>query len=246
MKREFLKIILLLLAVAPMWWTIVAFAEDAAKEEVAMEPMKPLEVWRHHLNEKLLQVEDRRIQILEIVPSNIVLEDRLREMPVQIDLSEVRDRGVSQLKLHYKDKMGRLVRLISLPVKLYIERPVPVARNDLRQGQVVTPADVEVVWRESTHLPETPTRVEELIGTQVKMNISKGEIIESARLEAKTLVRRGERVRISVKGEGISIQGFGVAQEAGVRGQTIRLLNSDSKKEIYGVVTTAQSVEVRL
>lgn len=238
MKKEILKIILLLLAVTPVWWTIVALASTP---EVSL-----AEQWRSHLNKKLLNVEDRRIQILEIMPNNVALESRLLELPVQVDLSEIRERGVSNIKLHYRDEMGRLVRLIELPVRLYIERRVPVARQDLRQGQQIEASDVEWVWRDSSSVGNTQSHAEELIGAEVRSFVAKGSVIESARLQPRTLVRRGERVQVFVLGSGISVQGFGVAQESGVRGQTIRLLNPSSRKEIYGVITSAQTVEVRM
>jgi flagella basal body P-ring formation protein FlgA len=65
-------------------------------------------------------------------------------------------------------------------------------------------------------------------------------------LEAENLVKMGDRVRVIVSGNGLKISGFGIARQNGQKGETIRILNPDSKREIYGVVTSAQLVEVQL
>jgi flagella basal body P-ring formation protein FlgA len=60
------------------------------------------------------------------------------------------------------------------------------------------------------------------------------------------MISRGDRVKVKVVGTGILLTVVGQAQEAGAKGQTIKVINTDSHKEFLGVVTDAKEVEVRL
>lgn len=235
MKRELVKIIFLLLAIFPLWISIIGIAEGA-----------DLEAWKSHLNEELLKIEEFHAQIIEIVPTNTSLPEDVMSHNVDIGFQKINPRGTSVLSLRYTDEQNRLINLIHLPVRLHVEREVPVASQSLRRGQVIHQEHFDIQTVDASQLRRDPAQPQNMLGQVARTNIRSGNPIYSNQLEEKQVVERGDRVRIKVQTEGITISTVGVAQEAGSKGQTIRLVNTESSEEIYATVIGDQQAEIQL
>lgn len=231
--KTWIKIALLILVVFPIWLTIVAFAAETTN-------------WREKLNEKLLEIKSKKIQIAELMVKPNELPEELANLKFDLDVSGVRDLGVSQLGIRFYDEKGLFVKAIRISAKLFIQEQVPVASRSLNAGDVVDESDLTWEWRDASQIRGSVPNRQEIAGRSVRMNISSGEVVYESRLVRNVLVNRGDRVRISITSGGLLVSAVGIAQEAGVKGQTIKVINQDSRKEIFATVTDSKAVEVKL
>lgn len=244
---RFVKIILIVLAVLPLWMTIVAFGQE-------MPAVGPdLEKWRNYLNLSLLNNssynnDDLKIQITEIVPAGALaeLKPELMQKKVVLELNRIQARGSNNLGLRYYDEQGRLVSIFHLPVKLFIQKKVPVAAKEIVKGSLIDTSDFDLKWVDAASFRKEPSKSEEIRGRQARSNISFGSVIYPNFIQSETVIKKGDRINIKVLGKGISISTAGIAQEAGSEGETIKILNTDSQREIYAVVVGDRQAEVRL
>ncbi len=230
------KIALLMLVLFPIWLTIVAFAgEDEANN-----------FWKDKFNSQLLQYKNKRVQISDLNLKKDEIPESLADTAFDIDLSGIRDQGISPLSIKFFDKQGRLIKLVKVHAKLFIQEEVAVAVRVLSPGEIVSASDFAFEWRDSSTFRGILAAKDDIAGRPVRATIQTNEIIQDSKLQRNVLVNRGDRVRISVVSDGILISSLGIAQEPGTRGQTIRIINSESRKEIYATVTDSRSVELKL
>jgi len=243
--KNLIKIILLLLAIFPIWVTILALADtgESAKSR--------LDAWKEKINYKLLETKQRRVQVLELVSTERTMttedEKLLREpYAYDVDVSQVRPQGISPLEVKFYDETGGLKKLFHFTAKVYVQEQVPVAARLLWQGKVIEKEDFRMEWRDAGAFRSSPASSIDLVGRIVRAQIAEDEPIYEPSITVKTLVNRGDRVKIDVVGPGIILSTFGIAEEPGGKGQTIKVLQVDSRKEISGIVRSDHSIEVRL
>ncbi len=123
---------------------------------------------------------------------------------------------------------------------------VPVAIRDISPFSTVTADDFELVER------ELETVVEKLLdptftprGQVTRRFVHAGEVISPLYLSPPLLVRQGDHVTIVVRSKAFEIHAEGVARAAGRMGDTIMVLNIDSKKILLGRITGEKEVEVK-
>ncbi|PIR21642.1 MAG: flagella basal body P-ring formation protein FlgA [Deltaproteobacteria bacterium CG11_big_fil_rev_8_21_14_0_20_45_16] len=244
MLDRLFKIFLLVLVVLPLWLTIIAIADETTPSESDYQ----INIWKERLNKELLNVSDPKVQITEILPSAEFskLTPDLLEKSVRIDLAQVNIRGASKLGLKYLDQEGRLEQLVYLPVKLFVQRQVPVAARDLSRGEVVTVSDYEMKWMDASLLASGVAKESEVRDSQLRSPVATNKVIYRNKLQSERIVAKGDQIQIKVVGRGVSVIASGIAQEAGSVGDTIKILNTDSKREIYAVVSGPKMAEVRL
>ena len=235
MKKIF-KILILIIAIVPLWLTVIAMAESS----------NSLESWRLRINDELLKVTDQKIQIIEVLEMSAALNENDRSQNLQIDLSRVQPKGVSALGLKIMDVEGRLLKYSELKARLLIQWKVPVTLVALKKGDRVSEKSFEWKWVDAAALSRSPVRAISPVDKEVKSFIPANQVIYHRQIADGQAVKRGTRVKITALKPGISITTTGVAQESGNLGDTIRVLNLDSKKELFGVVTNSESVEVHL
>jgi flagella basal body P-ring formation protein FlgA len=249
MMKQFLKVILLVIAMVPVWLTIVALGEPVAPVATIMkEPSEEvlLRQWKDKINSQLLLTKDRRIQMLEILPPYKNLLTAQTDQNFELDLSEIRSRGNSVVGLRYLDEEGRLTAFYRVICRLLIQEQVAVATRDLARDSVIKAGDFKMDWRDASSFSSITAKANDLIGKVIRNQVRENDIIFEAGLQKENLINRGDRVKVSVVGRGLTLTTVGIAQEAGIRGQTIKIQNTDSKKDIIGVVTNSREVEVRL
>lgn len=235
MQRLF-KIVLLILAVFPLWLTIVAMASE----------LDISEKWKLRLNKELLKIEDRNIQIIDLLDSKDTLPSSLLEKPIQIDLSRLQVNGNSVLGVKSMDETGRLLNYFEVSARVLVQLKVAIANRELRRDDKISEADVSFRWVDASTLGRGPILSNANLDKEVKSYIGQGQVIYARQLQAPGAVKKGSRIKIQVLGKGIKVSAVGVAQEAGREGDTIRILNIDSKKEVYGVLTSNEEAEVRI
>lgn len=109
----------------------------------------------------------------------------------------------------------------------------PVAR-----GAVIQDSDVTIQKRPKSEVQADTVRdPSAAIGMAVQQSIRAGQMIRSTDLARPQLVKRGEPVMIFYQVPGIVLTARGKAEESGSLGDTINILNIQSKRVIQGVVT---------
>ena len=236
--KLFFKIALLLIAIFPVWLTIIAFAEGTS----------PSQLWKNAINQKLIEQsgELKKVQIVEFSSSSDVFADDFLKESFEVKMIEPKPKGFSMLEIVFRDQAGKLQRVLRVPARLMIEGRVVVAVRDLNRGQKIQATDVSEEWRDLSTVTGSSVSMTEVVGRTLKAPVKSGRVILSPFIENQNLVRVGDRVRIIVSGNGLMISSFGIARQNGQKGETIKVLNPDSKREIYGVVSAEQVVEVKL
>jgi flagella basal body P-ring formation protein FlgA len=234
--RKLFKILILIIAILPLWLTVIAMASEEGH----------LETWRLKLNAELLRLKDQKIQLIEIFEMTGGLNDEDRKHEFRIDLSRVNPKGPSTLGLTIIDSKGRLLKYSEVKARLLVQWQVPVALASLKKGDRITDQSFEWKWVDASALSRSPVRTVSPAGKAVRAYIPANQVIYHHQIEDGQNVRRGARVKITAVSPGIRISTVGVARENGNLGDTIRVLNLDSKKELLGVITTNEDVEVYL
>ncbi|TVQ76244.1 MAG: flagella basal body P-ring formation protein FlgA [Bradymonadales bacterium] len=235
MRKSF-KIFIVLIAVIPMWLTLVAMAETPSTSEK----------WRSALNARLLEISDPRVQITELISGGELPDLKTLSENIQFDLTQINPRGISRIGVTVLDEKGRLKSRFSLRARVYAELQVPVSLRPLRAGEIVQREDIEMRWMDAVQVGSSPINPNQLFGAQIRSFIPAESVIQVAQVQPPQLVRRGERVKVMVVSDGLSVSTIGIAQEAGVLGQNIRILNPDSRREMFATVTGSQMAEVRI
>lgn len=234
--KQIVKIFLLVLAIFPLWLTIVALGASPDFKNTL----------KNRLNTELLKKTDRRIQVLEIYNFPKELEGQDLKAKFEIDLSGIQKTATSALLMKFKDAEGRLSKVYRIAAKTFVEELAAVATRGISRGDTIQDGDFKMEWRDASQFQSNPLRPQDLIGRTLRLDVRDGEPFYETSLVKESLVSKGDRVVVSVKGSGLNLSVVAVAQEPGVRGQTIKVMNLDSKKEFLAVVTASKGVEINL
>lgn len=123
---------------------------------------------------------------------------------------------------------------------------VVCASRNLRRGEILSAGDWRTERRNISRFHgDWMSPGEPIQGMVLKRGIKQGSPISMIMLEEAPLVKAGDRVTlISVSGT-LRIVASGIAKSDGRKNEQIWVENTDSSREVYGVVTGASTVEVR-
>jgi flagella basal body P-ring formation protein FlgA len=129
--------------------------------------------------------------------------------------------------------------------RISVWKKVPVSTRVLGVQDRLEVSDFKWALRDITFLHDSTPDENEMIGSQVKMSVGPDQIIVKGHLVRKKALSRGDSVTITTGQSGWNITLRGVAQENGFVGDTVKVLNPDTKKIISGTVVSDGTVEVR-
>lgn len=139
----------------------------------------------------------------------------------------------------------RLERSVTVNFRINAQREVVVALRELPRRAIVGEADVRVETRRAERLPPGAARdLRDVLGKEVVRPLAPGEPLTAAALSTPRVVRRGAPVTLLLDGQGFRIVAKGLAQEDGAVGESIRVLNRASRKELVGRVEDDGTVRV--
>lgn len=127
----------------------------------------------------------------------------------------------------------------SLFVPVHIEKQVPVLTltRSIKRGAIVSAEDLVVRKRASSMLPAAYLHSgEELIGQQASRDLMPGVVLTRGMFKPQKLVRRGDRVTLSMKAGLVAVRVAGIAMSDGARGQRVRVKNLSTKRLVNGTV----------
>lgn len=139
---------------------------------------------------------------------------------------------------------GKVRKNISLPG--HFEARIAIAAGQLPRGTVLAAQRLAMEIRDITAVKQPCLDPSLLIGKIALKTIKPGAAIELSAVQAPPLVRKGEMVKIVLNKGGISLSTLGIAKADGVKGEIIRVQNTNSNKILQCRVAATGLVEVAL
>jgi flagella basal body P-ring formation protein FlgA len=115
----------------------------------------------------------------------------------------------------------------------------------LGKHQPIKPADLSVERRDLAALPsDTISRIEDAMGNRTTRMIYPNTVLQTSMISSPPLVKRGDMVKIVANAGAMTITATGMVKQQGCKGETVRVVNTDSKRIITARVTGPGAVEV--
>lgn len=131
---------------------------------------------------------------------------------------------------------GRIERMVA----------VPVLKNTLKNGDIISALDID--WMDLPHTKvASGTVLEEsdLVNMTPRRISSAGKPININELEQPKMVDRGDDITLVFANGPMVLSVKGRSLQAGAMGDTVRVSNTDSNKNLTGIVTAHREVTIR-
>jgi flagellar basal body P-ring formation protein FlgA len=129
--------------------------------------------------------------------------------------------------------------------KVHDTTTVPVLRRTVSPGEVIRKDDVEMVRiREDRAGPDIIADPQRLIGTTPRFRLRAHEPVRESDTRPPIVVARNSTVTIMLQTGALTLTAQGRASEDGAKGDTIRVVNLQSKKTIEAVVSGPDRVTI--
>lgn len=129
----------------------------------------------------------------------------------------------------------------------YVEAEVPVvvAKRNIRCRAIITKEDVALKREPLSRLPQDVIfSLKDAIGKEARVSLKMGSVLRLSYVQAPVIIRRNQEVTIIARGKYVIVRAKGKALENGRLGEIIRVMNVDSKKQIWARVISPEEVEV--
>jgi flagella basal body P-ring formation protein FlgA len=124
---------------------------------------------------------------------------------------------------------------------------LPVPRNSIRKGSIITENDLIVKDFKKEAIPsEAVQDIAQIIGQQAKISLYKEKPISLKNIGSMTIVKRNDTVIMHFYKGLMVLQTTGRALEEGGAGDVIKVMNLNSKKIITGQITKSGDVDVAI
>lgn len=139
---------------------------------------------------------------------------------------------------------GRTVSNQSVRIELEALADVAVVTSALRRGDMLQDKDIELRYLDISKLKEPIFDRAEIVGKRLKRSVRLGDPLQMHQIEFPPLIKRGEHVLIQAQSRGLSLSAAGEAREDGYSGEAIKVMNSNSRKEVLCQVVAPGLVKV--
>lgn len=124
---------------------------------------------------------------------------------------------------------------------------LPVLRRAIGAGETIRSADVEMMQvREDATRRDVIASADKLIGQVARQRLREREPVRETDVRQATLVARNANVTVLLQTGNLSLSVQGRAVEEGARGDTIRVFNTASNRQIEGVIVGPDTVAVQM
>lgn len=123
--------------------------------------------------------------------------------------------------------------------------PVAVATRALAAGAIINPSDLAIERRPKSQIgADAIMAADDAIGQAVRAPVRAGQPLRRAELTTPQLVHRDDEVTLVYEVPGIMLTTRGKALEAGGAGDTVGVLNVETKRTIQGTVSGPNRITV--
>jgi flagella basal body P-ring formation protein FlgA len=136
---------------------------------------------------------------------------------------------------------------IYVTARINVFGQVLIARQPLARGTEISDGDLDLVERNLANLPYGYySDTQPVEGMLAKRTIAAATVITPQMLQARKLIKRGERVTVIAESGPLSIRATGKALSDGKSGDLIRIQAEGSQRVIDGIVVSQGVVKVTL
>lgn len=123
-------------------------------------------------------------------------------------------------------------------------KEIVITYGALSPGTVLTASNLTVANVDIRRLRHTAySEVDDLIGARIKRRVANGQAIQANML---CFVCKGDRITITAEVSGMEVKTAGIAQQDGVIGDNVKVLNASSQKAIIARVASPEEVVIHL
>jgi flagella basal body P-ring formation protein FlgA len=133
---------------------------------------------------------------------------------------------------------------IRVTAQIDLQVPALLATRDLARGHILSEEDLTESLAPFAKAKGALTQIPQALGQTLKAGVRAGNPIHDRELEKTFMVNKGENVTIIAQSGGLKVTALGQARESGALGQTISVMNLDSRKSISARVIGPGQVEV--
>jgi flagella basal body P-ring formation protein FlgA len=143
------------------------------------------------------------------------------------------------------DVDGGYRRKLWATASIEVVADVVIAERPINRYRRIEPEDISVRRMNLADVSSSSFRdMDEVLDKRAKRRIIPNEVLRSDMVEIPPLVKRGDRIFIVAESPGLRVTTRGEAREDGSVGDTIRIVNLNSKKSLYGSVVDASTIRV--
>jgi flagellar basal body P-ring formation protein FlgA len=173
----------------------------------------------------------------------VQLKERLKVKNINfLKIPDATGDGVCSVEVEEKNGRDRAIQVAS---KVSAKRRLFILKEDMKKGDLVRASDVVV--REAYlngGAAGYPRSLEDVEGKVLKKDLKTGTSLGTAVLEEPVVLKKGDVVNLVVENRRLTIQTQGRALDRGKIGDTVRVKNISSGKEVVGRLTTSNTVTV--
>lgn len=132
-------------------------------------------------------------------------------------------------------------------VDIAVFEDVWVSTNQLTRGSIITKDNLSVRRMNTSRGNSRYISANQVInGLRTRRDIRSGEVLSITMLEKNDIVKRGDRVTLIARNNGIEVRAAATAKQSAASGERITVINDKTKKEVEGVLTSDFMVYVNL
>jgi len=207
-----------------------------------------------------------RAQVLDALRDSLLEQGMPPEAEVEISVFNAQtlvgspdDARVAVRDVRYDDRTGRFNALVQIPAEgqrsrsvrltgsVHVSIDVPVLIRPIRRDMIITANDLG--WdamRRGDLRPDILVDPSDLIGRAARYGIQAGRPVRANQVSLPELVPRNGLVTMVLETPFMTVTARGRALEAGAEGETVRVANQSSGKEVLAVVTGRNTVKVEM
>lgn len=175
------------------------------------------------------------------IPAQLKVRQNIRNMSF-VRLPDGRGDGLCLVEIEGKN---RRVQNVYVSFRVIKKTRVFVMTENGKRGDVIRRDSVAV---RETNLNDRrsayPSRLEDVVGKTLKKDVPEGTVITSQLLDNPIVIEKGEVVNIIAENSRLVVRAKGRALEKGKMGDSIRVKNTSSDREIYGKVVGDNAIFV--
>ncbi len=200
-------------------------------------------------------VESRIIRFIEdIYPEGNPVRIKLNSIPAAlrenvavvnvnfVNVPDVNGNGICSVEI--KNRAGR-VRVVQVPFRVFSKRELFVLKKAGQKGDLVSMKDIRV---RETYMNGRqggyPASAEDVVGKALKRDVPANTVITDQVLENQVVMKRGDIVTIIAETNKLIVRAKGRTIDKGGIGETIRVRNIASGKELTAKVMSGSTVKV--
>jgi len=127
---------------------------------------------------------------------------------------------------------------------LSVEMQIPLLKQTVAAGKIIEEKDLEVGWFQMRRgYQDLAFNSKSVIGRKTRQSMHGGDPISMRFLENPVAIKRNQTVKMIVRSAGMEISARAIAQDQGVIGQSIDVLNASTRKKVRARVIDDQTVE---